>query len=113
MDLQISNETLAKLDMLEQEIRKLKKAEEDFEAMKNELYDAMEAHGVDSITTNGGLCFKKVSGTPEKTEIILKFDEDKFKLEHLAMYKKYISSVEKVTKARKGYLRMTLSKEEE
>lgn len=113
MDLQVKmTEQLSKLDKLELEIRKLKKAEEEFEQMKSELYDAMEEYNVDTITTNGGLCFKKVSGTSEKTEIILQFDEDKFKLEHLNMYKKYVTPVEKVTKARKGYVRMTLSKEE-
>lgn len=100
--------TLVQLDQLEGQIKSLKELEAQYAELKDNLYNAMVEYNVDNYTTPGGLKFTKVNATEDKTEVVIKFNEDKFKLEHPAMYVKYVESAEKVTKGRKGYLRMTM-----
>lgn len=106
------SEKLLKLETLENQIRNLKTMEAEFETLKSELYDLMVEYEADNYTTLGGLKFTRIKPTEEKTEIVIKFNEDKFKLEHPKMYVQYVTSEEKVTKGRKGYLRMSIEKED-
>lgn len=100
--------TLVQLDNLEAQIKGLKELEAQYASLKENLYNAMVEYNVDNYTTPGGLKFTKVNATEDKTEVTIVFNEDKFKLEHPKMYVQYVESKEKVTKGRKGYLRMTI-----
>ena len=68
---------------------------------------------VSKYVSNSGIQFTLVAASPDKTEIVLKFNEEKFKHDKPAMYKKYVEQAEKVTKGKNSYLRITLPKGEE
>lgn len=108
MPIEKINDTLAQLDVLENQIKGLKELEAQYATLKDNLYNAMVEYDVDAYTTPGGLKFTKIKATEDKTEVLITFNEDKFKLEHPKMYVQYVESKEKVTKGRKGYLRMTV-----
>lgn len=103
---------VSKLEQWETKIRELKELEKNFDDAKKKLYDFMLNSGFDYYETNT-LDFTLVKPSLPKTEILIDFDMDTFKKEQPEMYNKYLKPIEKTTKGRAGYLRMTFKKEEE
>ena len=73
----------------------------------------MLEYGIKKYTSLSGIQFTTVASSEDKTEIVLKFNEEKFKTEEPEMYKRFVEQVEKITKGKSGYLRITLPKTEE
>ncbi len=101
------------LDALDNEIKQFKALEEKYNEFKTTLYDKMNQFGIDKYISRNGTQFTRVSPSNDKIEMILKFNEDKFKSENPEVYKKYTEQIEKITKGKSGYLRVTLPKDKE
>lgn len=103
----------AKLDNIESKIKELKMLKEQYDDFRISLYSLMTENEVDKYVSLEGTQFTVVAGSPEKTEILLSFNENKFKTEHPDLHKQFTEQTEKITKARTSYLRITVSKEKE
>lgn len=103
----------SQLDALDNEIKQFKLLEEKYDKFKATLYEKMNEYGIDKYISRNGTQFTKVSPSFDKIEMLLKFNEDKFKSENPEVYKKYTEQVEKITKGKAGYLRVTLPKDKE
>lgn len=99
------------LELIEQELVHFEALKTRHEELKEALYNSMLKTNTKSFQTNNGLKITRVDGKAEKTEIIDKFNEAKFKAENEELYTKYIDKVEKTTKATKGYVKITTPKE--
>ncbi len=103
----------SQLDALDNEIKQFKLLEEKYDKFKATLYEKMNEFSIDKYISINGTQFTRVSPGTDKIEMILNFNEDKFKLENPDMYKKYTEQIEKVTKGKSGHLRITLPKDKE
>lgn len=103
--------TVANLEKWERQIIQLKEIEEKFDKAKKELCEYMIENDFGSFDTNL-LKFTLVKPTTSKTEVVIKFDEERFKKEEPMLYHKYLITEEKVSNGRAGYLKMTIKKEE-
>ena len=89
---------------IEQELVRLKQAEQEAKEVKAALKTAMEEHNVKKWTTNNGVQITLVPDGKDKT--VKEFDKDKFVAENKDLADTYM--IEKVKKGRKGYVRITL-----
>jgi len=103
----------SEIEALEVALKGYAVMQQKYEDFRTRLFDIMTESEVDKYTSPGGIQFTVVAGTPEKIEILLKFNEDKFKKEHADMYSDYTEQAEKISKARVSYLRITTPKEKE
>lgn len=103
--------TVATIDKLEKKILQLKEAEAKFEEAKKQLYQYMIDNNFDHFDTKA-LRFTLVRPSTSKTEVVIDFDLDRFKKENPLLYHKYLTTSEKVSKPRAGYLKMSIKEEE-
>lgn len=101
------------IELLEDKLKAYAEIQKSYETFREKLFSAMTEYGVNKYVSVGGIQFTVVSASPDKTEIVLKFNEEKFKTEKPAMYKKYVEQTEKLTKGKTSYLRITMSKGDE
>lgn len=100
------------IEELEEQLKEYKKIEKSYNDFRAKLYDKMTEYDVKKFTSLNNTQFTIVSGSQEKTEIVLEFNLDKFKVDKPDLYKEYLEQKEKVTKAKAGYLRITTPKGE-
>lgn len=100
------------IEKIENELKRFNELQKQYESFRQKLFDTMTKNNVIKYVSLGGIQFTVVSGTNDKTEIVLKFNEDKFKAENPELYKKYVEQIEKTTKGKSSYLRITLPKGE-
>lgn len=105
-------EFTSQIEELEEKLKEYKKIEESYNDFRAKLYDKMTEFDVKKFTSLNNTQFTIVSGSQEKTEIVLEFNLDKFKVDKPDLYKEYLEQKEKVTKAKAGYLRITTPKGE-
>ena len=117
--MQIGNATLIHGDCVEQiqsietELRLKKKLEDRSKELKEQLLKAMQDNNIKSWQTQKGTKITVVKGKQKEIKKTIEFDIERFKQENEEMYKNYLVDIEKVTSARKGFIKITLSKEEE
>ena len=99
-----------KVMLLENRMAEFKTIEAEYKAMKQALYDAMVKYDVKSWETFNGTKITKVDAIAGSVETVTEFDTDTFQVEHPKLYKKYCKDVEKKTKARAGFVKITLRK---
>ena len=90
-----------------------KKLTEEQEELKTKLYEGMLNAGIKTWTTPNNIKITLVEEVPSKVVIEEKFDEETFKEENEELYNKYIKEFEKKKNGRKGYIKITVGKEEE
>lgn len=100
------------IEKIESELKTFRELQKQYESFRQKLFDTMTKNNVIKYVSLGGIQFTVVSASNDKTEIVLKFNEDKFKAENPELYKKYVEQIEKTTKGKSSYLRITLPKGE-
>lgn len=100
------------IEKIESELKTFRELQKQYESFRQKLFDTMTKNNVIKYVSLGGIRFTVVSASNDKTEIVLKFNEDKFKAENPELYKKYVEQIEKTTKGKSSYLRITLPKGE-
>lgn len=99
----------------EAELAKMKATEQKIKDWKNDLYELMELHQVKSWEMPNGTKLTKVSGTEDHEETKTEVDLEAFEAlepEAYATYKSYEVQTTKTVKGRKGYVRITIPKEQ-
>lgn len=99
-----------KVIAFENQIAEMKVLEAELKKAKQELYEAMEKHGVKSWATPNGTKITMVSATPASVETVTEFDEKAFKEENEGLYAMYLHDVEKKKSGKAGYVKITLPK---
>lgn len=106
--IELSNKVIA----FEQQLASYKLLEEQYKAVKEELYKAMQDYQIKKWTTNNGVQITRVDGSEGSTVTVNKFNEEKFKEEHQDLYESYVEEIQQTKKGRAGYLKITLPKGE-
>lgn len=99
-----------KVMMLERRMAGYKAIEEEYNAMKQSLFDAMQKHDVKSWETYNGTKITRVDGQAPTTKTIIEFDTETFSKKHPRLFKKYSTEVTKTSKGKAGYVKITLPK---
>lgn len=105
-------EITTNIELIESKLKQYAELEKAYDDFRKKLFEAMTKYGVSKYISNNDIQFTIVSASPDKTEIILKFNEEKLKAEKPMIYKEYLEQVEKFTKGKSSYLRITLPKGE-
>jgi putative phage-type endonuclease len=100
----LSNKAVA----LEQRMAEYKTLEEQYKKMKQELYEAMQKHGVKTWEMPNGTKITRVDGASAVTETSMEFDVEAFKAENEELYGKYQKTVTKRKSGRAGYVKITM-----
>jgi putative phage-type endonuclease len=100
-----------KVVAFENQLAEMKVLEAELKKAKQELYEAMEKHGVKSWSTPNGTKITMVAATPASVETVTEFDEKAFKAENEGLYSMYLHTVEKKKSGRAGYVKVALPKE--
>ena len=103
----ISNKVIA----LENRMAEYKAIETEYEAMKKALFEAMTKYDVKSWETYNGTKITKIEPVEATTKTVTEFDTDTFKSAHPKLYKQFSKEVEKTTKGRTGYVKITFSRQ--
>ena len=106
---QLKNLSQQQRQALEERQRKAKKQQEE---LKTKLYESMYNLGIKTWTTPNNVKITLVEEIPSSIIKEEKFDEETFKKDHLEEYQKYLIEVEKKKSGKKGYIRLTIGKEE-
>lgn len=101
-------ELTSNIAVIETRLQAYKELTKQYDEFRAKLYEMMIEHNIDKYISPEGIQFTIVKGSPQKIELTLQFNEEKFKNEEPILYKKYMEAVEKTTKARNSYLRITL-----
>ena len=104
-------EAANKVAMLESRMAEYKAIEAEYKAMKQSLFEAMEKHNVKSWETFNGTKITRVDGTEDSVKVVSEFDTEAFAESHPRLFKQFSKAVEKKTKGRAGYVKITLPKE--
>lgn len=99
-----------KVMLLEKRMAEYKSIQEEYEAMKQSLFEAMLKHDVKSWETFNGTKITRVDAVAGATKTVTEFDADTFGNEHPRLYKKYSKEVTKTSKGRAGYVKVTFPK---
>lgn len=99
-----------KVMVLERRMAEYKTIEEEYNTMKQNLFEAMVKHDVNSWETFNGTKITRVDGQAPTTKTVTEFDADTFGKEHPRLYKQYSKEVTKTSKGRAGYVKITLAK---
>lgn len=97
-----------KVVAFEQQIASMKEIENQLKEAKKALYNEMMKHNVKSWVTPNGTKITRVDEVPGSTKLVKEFDAEAFKKENPALYGMYLHDVEKETKGRSGYVRITV-----
>lgn len=103
------------IESAEAELAKMKATEQKIKDWRNDLYELMELHQVKSWEMPNGTKLTKVSGTEDHEETKTEIDLEAFEAlepEAYATYKSYETTTTKTVKGRKGYVRITIPKEQ-
>ena len=100
-----------KLSVLELELKQFEILKEQHKTLKDSLYNAMIKNDIKTFESKNGMKITRVDGREEKIEKVDKFNEEKFKEENQALYKKYIERVDVKTRGSSGYVKITFPKE--
>lgn len=104
----IANEVL----VLESQLKDYKALTERYESMKEQLKSAMEEAGVEKWELPNGTKLALVRDKADEEVVEKYFDEVAFMLDNKDLYDQYTSERTKLKKGRKGYVKITLPKEE-
>lgn len=99
-----------KVMVLERRMAEYKTIQEEYEAMKQNLFEAMVKHDVKSWKTFNGTKITRVDAVAGATKTVTEFDSDTFGKEHPRLFKKYSKEVTKTSKSRAGFVKITLPK---
>ena len=99
-----------KVMLLEKRMAEYKSIQEEYEAMKQSLFEAMQKHDVKSWETFNGTKITRIDAVAGATKTVTEFDADTFGKEHPKLYKKYSKEVTKTSKGRAGYVKVTFPK---
>ncbi len=105
-------ELSSKVIAFEQQLASYKLLEEQYKAVKEELYKAMQDYQIKKWTTNNGVQITRVDGSEDTTVTVSKFNEAKFKNDNPEIYESYVEEIQQTKKGRSGYLKITLPKGE-
>lgn len=119
------NPFLTEQDLLPTEIIELSKQVEKFEMrlkdaeiikkkyeeVKQKLFEKMGEYNIKKWETPNNVKITRIEPTETKIERKKQFDEEKFKEDKPALYEEYLTTVDKLIKGKKGYVRITLPKE--
>lgn len=97
---------------LEERLASYKKIETQIKDEKEQLRQAMIDNNVKSWETPNHIKVTLVADIPEKTETKEVFNEDKLKEEKPEIYNSYVESKEITKRGRKGFVKITLPKED-
>ena len=100
------------IQIIEDRLKAYKQLEKEQEELKAKLYDSMLNAGIKTWTTPNNIKITMVEEIPETIVKEEKFDEDTFKQENEEEYKKYLKIIEKKKSGKKGYIRISIGKEE-
>lgn len=98
------------VEALEMQMASFKSIEATHKKMKQALYEAMEKHNIKSWETFNGTKITRVDGTAASVETVTEFDSEAFAESHPRLFKRFSKAVEKKTKAKAGYVKITLPK---
>lgn len=104
-------EIAEKVIALENRLAEYKEIEKESKEVKESLKQAMERNGLKKWTTLNNTQITLIADTQDKEEKVKLFNEDKFKQENEDLYNKYVEEQTKITKGKKGSIRITLPKE--
>lgn len=105
-------ELVSKLSALENKIKEIKELEAQYDTFKKKLFEVMVNNDITKYETPNGVVFAIVKASTDKVKLEPKFNEDKFREENPKLYKKYVEIIEKITKGKASYLRVTVPKNE-
>lgn len=100
----LSNKVVA----FERQIADMKLIENQLKEAKTALYNEMVKHNVKSWMTPNGTRITRVDGVPAGTKTVKQFDMEAFRRENEGLYDMYLKEVEKESKGRSGYVRITV-----
>ena len=100
------------IQVIEDKLKIYKQLEKEQEELKIKLYEGMLEAGIKTWTTPNNIKITLVEAIPETIVKEEKFDEETFEQENEDLYNKYIKEFEKKKNGKKGYVRITLGKEE-
>lgn len=103
---------VSKLSALENKIKEIKELEVQYDTFKKKLFEVMVNNDITKYETPNGVVFTIVKASTDKVKLEPKFNEDKFREENPKLYKKYVEIIEKITKGKASYLRVTVPKNE-
>lgn len=103
------------IESAEAELAKMKATEKKIKDWKNDLYQLMQLHEVKSWEMPNGTKLTMVPGTEDHEETKTEVDLEAFQAldpEAYGIYKSYEVEKTKTVKGRKGYVRITIPKEQ-
>jgi len=100
------------IQIIEDKLKTYKQLEKEQEELKTKLYESMLEAGIKTWNTPNNIKITLVEETPSTTIIERKFDEETFKKENEEEYNKYIKEFEKKKNGRKGFIKITVGKED-
>lgn len=104
------NEKLKELQIIENKMKEFKLLAQQEKELKESLYNSMLENDIKKWETPSGV---KIALIEEKASSIIKekvFNENKFLLENEELYEKYLTEQERKISGRKGYIKITLPK---
>lgn len=116
----ILNETINKIMAIEDKLKEIKALETQQKSLKEELKKLMEEYQVKKWETPNGVKIVLIEDTLDSWESVIKYNEAKFAQENpefhkqwMELHEKYKETVTEIKKGKKGYVRITLPKEDE
>ena len=100
------------IQIIEDRLKIFKQLEKEQDELKTKLYESMLEAGIKTWTTPNNIKITLVEEIPETIVKEEKFDEDTFKKENEDLYNKYSKKIEKKKAGKKGYIRISIGKEE-
>ena len=89
---------IGNIEQLENKLREYDEIQNSYDAFRKKLFEAMTAYEVTKYVSEGGIQFTVTAQGVDKTEILLQFDVEKFKVEKPDLYKQYLKQIEKNNK---------------
>lgn len=116
----VINETINKIMAIEDKLKEIKVLETQQKSLKEELKKLMEEYQVKKWETPNGIKIALIEDTPDSWESVTKYNEVKFAQENpefhrqwMELHEKYKETITEIKKGKKGYVRITMPKEEE
>lgn len=99
-----------KATVFEVKLAEYNKIKEEYDALKANLYKAMEQYSIKTWEMNNGTKVTRVLPVLPSTTSVEVFDVDTFKAENADLYQKYMHTEDKTSNGRSGYVKITLPK---
>lgn len=91
----------------EKELVAMQDIERKVKEAKKQLYQQMLKHNVKTCNLPNGTKISRVDEVPSKSRMVAEFDAERFKASHPELYHSFTVQVDKPTKGRSGYVRIT------